>query len=181
MVNMSRAYATWRWNHCDSSRGSHLILGRTTRRRFRHMGSRMRRTSKDSIRPAPRDIHTEKVKVLRPASSTSLSCRYLRNSTRQLRSRKEGHRERREGEERESKSKSISTYHPNAKRPQCPPQKMTLKASFRPVSWRLNHDSAIIRDAELRELNYSDFVRTGPASDPSRRLKVKNGKQSKAE
>jgi hypothetical protein len=44
---------------------------------FRHMGRRMKRTSKDKTSPAPRESHTENVSVLRPARRGSAACLYL--------------------------------------------------------------------------------------------------------
>ena len=68
MVNTSIAYATWRWNHCDSSKGRNLIFGRSHLRMFLHIGRRIRVTSNERHKPAPLDSQTENVRVFRPAS-----------------------------------------------------------------------------------------------------------------
>lgn len=77
MVQKSSEYATCRWNHWDSSNGSILTFGLIHLNTFLHIGSTMIAPSTDKARPAPRDIHTEKVKVFRPASRWSDTCFHL--------------------------------------------------------------------------------------------------------
>jgi len=73
-------YATCLWNHCDSSSGKNLTLGRTYLSTFRHIGSNIIAPSTDRTRPAPRDSHTEYERVLRPANLGSDCCLYLISS-----------------------------------------------------------------------------------------------------
>jgi hypothetical protein len=113
-VNSNMAYATWRWNHMDSSSGRNLILGRMTRRIFRHMGITMTMVSTDKTRPAPREIQTENWRALRGARRISPCCFHLQSC--QLGDR--------EGEMNRA-------YHPIANNAQWKPQKTKLKASFR--------------------------------------------------
>src|SRR5436190_4232809 len=83
MVKNSMAYATCRWNHCDSSNGSHLNFGLTHLKRVLHIGSKMRVASTVRTKPAPRDIHTEKASLLRGASRESAACFHLQLSSAQ--------------------------------------------------------------------------------------------------
>jgi hypothetical protein len=57
--SVNRAYATCLWNQIDSSRGSHLALGRIYRNMFLQSGITMTIVSTDNTRPAPREIQTE--------------------------------------------------------------------------------------------------------------------------
>ena len=65
MVNKSREYATWRWNHTVSSSGIQRILGLIHFKIFRHIGSNIRAASNDNTSAEPLDIHTEYSKALR--------------------------------------------------------------------------------------------------------------------
>ena len=71
-------YATCRWNHCDSSRGSHRTFGRSHLSTFLHIGKTINIPSTERANPAPRESHTENVRVLRPANRESEICLYLR-------------------------------------------------------------------------------------------------------
>src|SRR5262245_51326154 len=78
MLKKSKAYATCRWNHCDSSKGSHLNFGLTHLKRVLHIGSKIRVPSAASAKPAPRDIQTEKVSLLSGANRESVICFHLK-------------------------------------------------------------------------------------------------------
>ena len=79
-MNKRREYATWRWNHTDSSRGSHRILGLMHFRIFLHMGSNIKAASTDKARADPLDIQTEYCSVFSAASLESAAWMYLRGS-----------------------------------------------------------------------------------------------------
>jgi hypothetical protein len=77
IVKMSSAYATWRWNHIDSSRGSHRIRGLARVMRFRHIGSRIRVPSTVKTRPAALENHTDHFNALSASNLWFDACMYL--------------------------------------------------------------------------------------------------------
>lgn len=119
MVHINSEYATWRWNHCDSSRGRNFTLGLITLRMFRHIGKRIIAPSTDKANPAPRDIHTENVRVFKPASFSFDSCKYLLQCQ---------HR---------AKWPEEVSHHPKANNPTWKPWKRKLKINLVPLVWAL--------------------------------------------
>ena len=86
--------------------------------RVLHTGRRIHMPSNVRTRPAPREIHTEYCRVLRPARRSSAACLYLFHRQPELLPR----------------FVRTRAYHPKAKSPQCTPQKMMLKIIFEGVN-----------------------------------------------